>query len=119
LASAKPVSFGAKVVLPGFEGVTSVNIGDINRDGLADIAVFEGGKHNKGTQYFAWFEAPDWERHDFHSSKPGTCIGDTEMADMKGDGWLDIVAPGWYSKVQSVWIIENAFASPEKRAAGR
>jgi hypothetical protein len=91
--SGKPASFSAKVALPGVEGVTSVNIGDINRDGLADIAMFEGGKHNKGKQYFAWFEAPDWTRHDFHSSKPGTFIGDTEMADMNGDGWLDIVLP--------------------------
>jgi hypothetical protein len=88
--SGKPAPFSAKVALPGVEGVTSVNVGGINRDGLADIAAFEGGKHNKGRQHFAWFEAPQWTRHEFHSSKPGTFIGDSEMADINGDGRLDV-----------------------------
>ena len=85
--------FHDRARLPEIAGVTSVNVGDIDRDGLPDIAVFEGGKHNKGTQYFAWFEAPHWKRHDFHTDKPGTFIGDTEMADINDDGWLDIVVP--------------------------
>ena len=93
--------------LPGVSGATSVNIGDVNRDGLPEIAVFEGGKHNDGTRYFAWCDAPDWTRHDFHADKPAIFIGDSEMADLNRDGWLDVVAPNSYFHGQAVWIFEN------------
>lgn len=92
-ARADEISFADKVALPNVRGVTSVNVGDINRDGLLDIAVFEGGKGNQGVQYFAWYEAPNWACHEFHAEKPGVFIGDTEMADLNRDGWLDIVVP--------------------------
>jgi hypothetical protein len=92
-ASADEVPFGKGIPLPGVKGVTSVNVGDLNGDQLPDVAVFEGGKHNDGVQHFAWYEAPHWKRHDFHPDKPGSFIGDSEMADLNRDGWLDVVVP--------------------------
>lgn len=50
-----------KVIIPDPDiiGVTTVNIADLNNDQLPDIAAFEGGKHARGRQLFAWYEAPD------------------------------------------------------------
>ena len=64
---------------PDISGVTTVNIADLNNDQLPDIAAFEGGKHAQGRQLFAWYEAPDWIRHEFNPGfNPGPFTGDSE-----------------------------------------
>lgn len=79
---------------PEMSGVTTVNIADLNNDNLPDIAAFEGGKHAEGRQLFAWYEAPDWVKHEFDPEwNPGPFTGDSEFADIDQDGDLDLILP--------------------------
>jgi hypothetical protein len=79
---------------PDISGVTTVNIADLNNDKLPDIAAFEGGKHAGGRQLFAWYEAPDWIRHEFDPAfHPGPFTGDSEFADVDNDGDMDLILP--------------------------
>ncbi|MGF1485224.1 MAG: FG-GAP-like repeat-containing protein [Opitutales bacterium] len=79
-----------KASLPGVGGATAVVTADFNKDGLHDIGVFEGGRHNGGNQYLAWFKAPNWEQYDFAAQKLGSFAGSAAAEDFDGDGWIDI-----------------------------
>jgi len=108
---------------PEIEGVTTVNIADLNNDNLPDIAAFEGGKHANGRQLFAWYEAPDWIRHEFAADfKPGPFTGDSEFADIDKDGDLDLILPedkhsGNLPLPANVYWFENPYI-PEGSASG-
>jgi hypothetical protein len=39
-------------------GLSSMDAGDIDNDGLIDVVAIEGGKHAGGRKTFAWFKAP-------------------------------------------------------------
>jgi len=73
-------------------GVTQSALGDLNRDGLPDIGVLEGGKHAERRRTFAWFETPAWKRHEFDLSlQPGPFTGAAVFADIDRDGRLGVV----------------------------
>ena len=78
-------------------GVSSLDVGDLNGDGRGDVIAIEGGKHNSGIKTFAWFAAPasiggTWTRHNFNnSSQLRSFLGSAKVADMDGDGDIDLV----------------------------
>ncbi len=78
-------------------GVSSMDVGDIDGDGRGDVIVIEGGKHAGGRKTFAWFRSPSvisgtWTRNDFgNDSQLRSFLGAAKLADMDGDGNLDLV----------------------------
>ncbi len=76
-------------------GVSALDVGDFNKDGLIDVAVMEGGAHSKGRVTFAWFEQTTnktWIRHEFGSSEMfDDFIGSASCGDMDNDGNVDLV----------------------------
>ncbi len=76
---------------------------DINKDGKLDIVSGEN-----------WYEAPNWTKHHFRTALfTNNYIDDFSdlPIDVNGDGNVDIVSCGWFSK--SLWWSEN----PGKTAA--
>lgn len=79
------------------EGVSSLDVADLNNDGRGDVVVVEGGKHAGGRMTFAWFEAPtlvqgSWTRHEFgNDAQLRSFLGAAKLADMDGDGDIDLV----------------------------
>ena len=78
-------------------GVSSMDAGDLDGDGLGDIVVIEGGKHAGGRKTFAWFSAPSsingkWDRHNIsHNAPLKSFLGSAKLADMDRDGDLDLI----------------------------
>ena len=83
----------ARRIDPQIQGVTSVQAADIDRDGRTDLAVFEGGKHAGNRRTCAWFQAPNWQRHEISAEPPGPFVGHSALVDIDGDGSLDVVLP--------------------------
>ncbi len=78
-------------------GVSAMDAGDLDGDGLGDVVVAEGGKHAGGRKTFAWFKAPatiggSWTRYNINNSAPlKPFLGSVKLADMDKDGDLDVV----------------------------
>lgn len=77
-------------------GVTSLDAGDLNGDGKADVVVLEGGMSAEDPS-FVWLQAPAqsggvWEMHDFTPDLSlKRFLGSARLADMNGDGSVDLV----------------------------
>lgn len=78
-------------------GISSMDAGDIDGDGLVDVIAIEGGKHAGRRKTFAWFKAPRntqqlWQRFEFNSDAPlRLFLGAAKLADMDSDGDHDLV----------------------------
>lgn len=74
------------------KATTTVDWGDIDGDGDADVFAAEGGKHSCGDdcRMLSWFEAPTWEEHNL-GELLGPFTGDSKLADIDSDGDLDVV----------------------------
>ncbi len=78
-------------------GISSMDAGDIDLDGLADIVAIEGGKHAGGRKTFAWFQSPKkldgaWKRFALNPDAPlRSFLGAAKLADMDSDGDLDLI----------------------------
>ena len=73
-----PMNFGVAICL---------EVADFNNDGIMDIVVFNGNKLN------AWFQGPNWVKHNLQANPPQKFRGSIAVADFNGDGWMDIVMP--------------------------
>ncbi|QDT38347.1 FG-GAP repeat domain-containing protein [Stratiformator vulcanicus] len=79
-------------------GLTSMDVGDFNGDGRADVFAAEGGKHASGRRTLAWFESPanssksTWQRHDINvDADLAEFLGAAKLADIDSDGDIDVV----------------------------
>jgi hypothetical protein len=79
-----------------------MGFGDVNADGLPDIACgAKGGEKFPGGEWFAWWEQrPDgklpWKKHVLAASEPGA--SNILPADVNGDGHIDYVASRGHGK---------------------
>ncbi len=101
VASAEDISWKRIKVDDVFRS-EGVGAGDINKDGLMDVAAGD-----------VWYEAPDWKIHPIREVRSYKFDGGysksfcNEVIDINGDGWLDIVVVGfpgdpchWYENPQ-------------------
>ncbi len=90
------VSFGDPVDISSgsVSGVSALDAGDFNQDGLQDVIVMEGGKHADHAT-FAWFEqkqSGEWIRHEMVvADNLDEFLGSAKCADLDGDGDVDLV----------------------------
>jgi len=95
--------------------MVSVDAGDLDGDGLPDVAMFGGSVR-------AWLESPDdpatgtWTRRDFSFPVTRPFIGSAKIGDMDGDGDEDIVVSmdnhSNAAKSLYVYVLENPGGAP-------
>ncbi len=97
--AAEPLKFHPPkdIASGGVFGLSSMDAGDINGDGLVDVLAVEGGKHANGRKTFVWFQASsdiqgEWVRHEINDQAPlRSFLGAAKLAHMNNDGRLDII----------------------------
>jgi len=74
---------------------TTVQWGDLDKDGLKDLFIAEGGKHSSGNSVLSWFKAPQTPGSAWLEYAIGPDLtrftGDSDIVDIDKDGFLDIV----------------------------
>jgi hypothetical protein len=128
VASAFEVSFKPpKDIASGsVSGLSCMDAGDIDKDGLIDIVTVEGGKHASKRKTFAWFKAPrgtqgTWQRFEINPNAPlRSFLGAAKLADMDKDGDLDLIVSSdnhsGGSKEADVFVFINP--KPNGKASG-
>lgn len=102
-------------------GVSALDGADINKDGLMDVVVLEGGVHAKGRFTLAWFEqtqSGNWERHDFDIPiQLDDFIGSARCGDVDKDGDMDVIFSndGHSTGPVNVYLLRN----PGKRKVNK
>jgi len=100
--------------LPGTGTRVGPSVGDIDNDGDQDLA-FRGPGYS--LQVWRWETSGVWS--DASAGLPGSGISATQLADMDGDGWCDVVAVGseqvrvWRGDGGSTWTLAATIALPD------
>ncbi len=75
---------------------TTVQWGDLDKDGLQDLFIAEGGKHGRKQPVLSWFKAPasgnTWQQYSVGTNLT-RFTGDSALVDVDGDNDLDIIIP--------------------------
>ena len=103
------VGFDVAVLQNTSYGVSSVSTGDINGDGLVDIAV---AISNSGT--VGWYQNKGNENFgELQTLKADHSMGfsDVILADVNGDGFLDVVAAATSKKWLFLWLNTYGYGS--------
>ncbi|MFC1504808.1 FG-GAP repeat domain-containing protein, partial [Spirochaetota bacterium] len=84
-------------------------IGDCNGDGKGDLVAIGGKYDDQSIIVFAWYEYPDLTKHNINMTELSQMgyNGDADMADMDGDGDLDIITLDTKKPVGTVRIFLN------------
>lgn len=120
----------AKGVSLPVEGSQKVVLGDLNRDGHLE-AVFcpnaIGVHHDRRFVMIAWGGLDGWTSRRISTPLPINAAADVDLADVNGDGWLDIAAlggPRWRPDqppgriVRIYWGGEHGFSATELQDFG-
>ena len=84
-----------RTTIEGATGATDVKIGDVDNDGILDLAVANGAF---GSQVSWLYFGSDtgWEEGS-RMELPATAASETAIADLDGDGYLDVVFASHYA----------------------
>ncbi|GIK20050.1 MAG: hypothetical protein AMXMBFR77_27680 [Phycisphaerales bacterium] len=113
-------TFGNQRTYTHASPMSSVAVGDVNGDGVPDIVTASLGATVIGKRMYVYIGLGGGEFEDPAEYDAGTSVSSMALADLNGDGFLDIVATNPGSNVLSVLLNQGdgTFGARQTRATG-